>query len=379
MIKNYPERKAENRESVLENKNIAIAERYTADDEIDLFELFASLGKQWRWWVGVTVLGVVLSVVIALSMPKQYEVNAQLVLAEQVQAIVLTNKGYIKQDRKGLFQQYYETLVSFDSFSYYVKQGDWLSKVYPDGVGQGRDRELLTELKQALQIEVVKPKPIKGKEPAAPEVVTLTLLGKDEAVTADFINGYIDYSGKALIELIAQAGKQQKDLEVEKINIDMRLLRQDFQKKLTARLKALNEALILAEKVGIKKPNDMKRETNQATKGIVINAANSSSDLFLKGSEYLKQTIDTLQSRESQDPYIKELFPLFARLERMDTMSFDFAGVKPYKLDKKAVADGKAEKPKRALIVAVGSVLSLFVGVFVALIAGAVKRRKALA
>ena len=363
----------------MENKNIEIAGHYTADDEIDLFELFASLFQQWRWWVGITVLGFVLSIVVAFSVPKQYEVNAQLVLPEQVQTIVLTNKGYIKQGRKELFQQYYETIVSFDNFSYYVKQGDWLSKVYPDGVGQGRDRELLTELKQALQIEVVKPKPIKGKESAAPEVVTLTLLGKDEAVTADFINGYIDYSGKALIELIAQAGKQQKDLEVEKINIDMRLLRQDFQKKLTARLKALNEALILAEKVGIKKPNDMKRETNQATKGIVINAANSSSDLFLKGSEYLKQTIDTLQSRESQDPYIKELFPLFARLERMDTMSFDFAGVKPYKLDKKAVADGKAEKPKRALIVAVGSVLSLFVGVLVALIAGAIKRRKALA
>ena len=379
MIKNNPERKTENRESVLENKNIAIAERYTADDEIDLFELFASLGKQWRWWLGITVLGVVLSVVIALSMPKQYEVNAQLVLPEQVQAMILTNKGYIKQGRKGLFQQYYQTLVSFENFSRYVKQGDWLSKMYLDELGQGRERELLTELKQALQIEVVKPKPIKGKEPAAPEVVMLTLLGKDEAVTADFINGYIDYSGKALIALIAQGGKQQKDLEVEKINIDMRLLRQDFQKKLTARLKVLNEALILAEKVGIKKPNDMKRETNQATKGIVINAANSSSDLFLKGSEYLKQTIDTLQSRESQDPYIKELFPLFARLERMDTMSFDFAGVKPYKLDKKAVVDGKAEKPKRALIVAVGSVLSLFVGVFVALIAGAVKRRKGLA
>ncbi|MBV1899516.1 MAG: hypothetical protein KUG63_09120 [Cycloclasticus sp.] len=234
-------------------------------------------------------------------------------------------------------------------------------------------------MKQALQIEVVKPKPIKGKEPAAPEVVTLTLLGKDETVTADFINGYIDYSGKALIALIAEVGRQQKDLEVEKINIDMRLLRQDFQKKLMARLKVLNEALILAEKVGIKKPNDMKRETNQATKGIVINAANSSSDLFLKGSEYLKQTINTLQSRESQDPYIKELFPLFERLGRLDAMSFDFEGVKPYKLDKKAVADGEAEKPKRALIVAVGGVLSLFVGVFVALIAGAVKRRKALA
>jgi uncharacterized protein involved in exopolysaccharide biosynthesis len=53
------------------------------------------------------------------------------------------------------------------------------------------------------------------------------------------------------------------------------------------------------------------------------------------------------------------------------------SGVQLYRWDKKAVVDGQAEKPKRALIVAVGSVLSLFVGIFVALIAGAVKRRKA--
>jgi uncharacterized protein involved in exopolysaccharide biosynthesis len=43
------------------------------------------------------------------------------------------------------------------------------------------------------------------------------------------------------------------------------------------------------------------------------------------------------------------------------------------------LVDGQAEKPKRVLIVAVGSVLSFFIGVFVALIVGAVNRRESVA
>jgi uncharacterized protein involved in exopolysaccharide biosynthesis len=50
--------------------------------------------------------------------------------------------------------------------------------------------------------------------------------------------------------------------------------------------------------------------------------------------------------------------------------------VKLYTLDQQAVTDDQAEKPKRALIVAVGGVLSFFMAVFVALIAGAIQRRK---
>ncbi len=362
--------------NIMEPKSMGIAEQYLPDDEIDLFDFFSSLYQQWRWLVGITLFGVVLSVAIALLLPKQYEVTAQLVLPDQVHVTVLANKGYVKQSRKELFKQYYETLISFDNFSRYVEQGDWLSKIYPNGVEQGSGRQLLIRLRKALRVEVAKPKPIKGTEAGAPEIVMLILLGENEVVVANFINGYIDYSGKALIALIAQTGQQQQRLEVEKINIDMRVLREDNQKKLTARLKSFNEALVMAEKVGIKKPNDMKEQT--LSQGVDVNTRLGGSDLFLKGSEYLKQTITTLQSRKSQDPFIEGLFPLFAKLNQLDAMSFDFTGVQPYRLDMQAVVDGKAEKPKRMLIVAVGGALSLFVGVFAALIMGAVKRRREL-
>ncbi len=66
-------------------------------------------------------------------------------------------------------------------------------------------------------------------------------------------------------------------------------------------------------------------------------------------------------------------------MTKLESLTFDFSGVQLYRWDKKASIDGKAEKPKRALIVAVGGVLSGFIAIFVALIAGAVKRRRVLA
>ena len=355
-----------------------LVDRYPADDEIDLFELFLSLCQQWRWWVGITVLGVVVSIIIALSIPKQYEVSAQISLPDQLSASIISNNGYVEQTRNGLLLQYYQQIISPANFSRYVEQGGWLVRLFPDAADQGRDRVLLEGLRQSLQVEVSRPKPVKGEVDKNPEVVTLSLLCTEEALTVDFINGYIKFLEKDLIASLIQSGRQQKELEINKINTDMRLLRLDHQKKLTARLQVLNEALVLAKKIGVKKPNEMNRE-QIASQGIIVNALGGGSDLFLKGSEYLKQEIINIQSRESQDPFIEGLFPLVARLERLDSMSFDFTGANLYKLEMEAVVDGQAEKPKRTLIVAMGSVLSLFVGMFVALIVGAVKRRKAVA
>ena len=107
--------------------------------------------------------------------------------------------------------------------------------------------------------------------------------------------------------------------------------------------------------------------------------------LYVKGISAIKKQIEetkndvslaALKARTNDDPYIAELPTLLNKLEKLQKLTFDFKGVKLYRLDKKAIADGKAEKPRRALIVAVGTVLAFFVAIFAALIIGAVKRRR---
>ena len=174
---------------------------------------------------------------------------------------------------------------------------------------------------------------------------------------------------------------QQVVAEIEKIRADINILRLEAKVDRKAQLVRLRESLGLAKKVGIKKPDSIRlfSQSNQRSiSGLTSELNDKEKGLFLMGSEYLAGEIDNLVARKNDDPYISDLLPLIKRIKQLESLSFDFSGVKLYTLDQQAVTDGKAEKPKRALIVAVGSVLSFFVAVFVALIVGAVKRRNAL-
>lgn len=358
---------------------MAVMEQYQPDDEIDLFELFASLAQQWRWVIGITVIGVVLSVAAALSIPKKYEVSSLVVLPSQPDATLISNRGVVKQAPQSLFQQYHMRLLSAINLEEYLQQNKWLSKVYPLSVSEKNRNALMARLRKSLNIEVILPKKVKNTAELPPQAVALTMYGEDESLVAGFINGYISFTGEALLTAMKKDGEKLKALEIDEINKSLDLLRADAKRQVGARLLLLNDALVLAKKIGVKKPNSLRQSPNQNSSAVVLNSVNSGSDLFLQGSEYLMGEINNIQKRTLPDTYIPSLLPLLKRLEELSSISFDFAGARPYKVDKPATVDGQAEKPKRARIVAVGGVLSLFVGIFAALIAGAVKRRKALA
>ena len=202
--------------------------------------------------------------------------------------------------------------------------------------------------------------------------------------------------------------------KIKTLTQKIELLTTKFNYDLDAKLVRLQEALNIATKMKIKSPTTIEslgRKQMASSSTDVTITSNTRNDLFLLGPTYLATEIKNVKSRKgnlllvpeisginkqieelknnvrlavlkerkNDDPFIEGLLPLVSKLDRLESLTFDFTGAKLYRLDKAAMADGKAEKPKRALIVAVGSVLSLFVGVFVALIAGAVKRRKGLA
>ena len=161
-----------------------MAGHHTADDEIGLFELFASLGQQWRWWVSVTVLWVALSIIIALSMPKQYEVSTQVTLPELSAVMRVANNGYAEQDAEKLFQRYYHTLVSPIHLNRFVEQGGWLEQIYDLKVTDDNRNYLKSELREDVKVNIVSPKQPKKGEELPSRVIGVALMGLDEALIA---------------------------------------------------------------------------------------------------------------------------------------------------------------------------------------------------
>jgi len=427
----------------MENKQLDVIEYKQQDDEIDLFELFASLMQQWRWLVGITVIGMLLSITIALLKPKQYEVSTQVAVPNAADVAAVITRGYGKQTTKSLFAEYYQNLNSAEELHQFIKVGGWLEKLYPEKADGASEAEMFSSLSDDLSITILAP--IKEKDKAnepSPDLLAITLWSKDEQVAANFLNNYVTKSNSRVLEKLRLNGQLSRDFEVERIQSEIALLRNNAKKvrllaiqkqersneeKIKELLQAidlltdkfdldtesvlvvLKEALTLAQVMKVKVPKTIESFTKSNLARAEINiTTRSQEDLFLMGADYLegrvkiiesrqnkapyikeisvfKKQIEevrndvglaALKSRKSDDPYITELPALLKKLDKLQKLSFDFTGVKLYRLDKKAAIDGKAEKPKRALIVAVGSIFAFFIAVFVALIRGAVKRRR---
>jgi len=357
------------------SKQLEAFELDRPEDEIDLFELFSLLMQEWRWLLGITLIGVSVSIAIALLTPKKYVVTAQIAIPSLLDVTLITNNGYVGYWPEKLFKEYLTAFKVQRKFNGFVEQGDWLSKFYPS-VKKGGTEEArqLSKLRELLVVETVVPKATKkgGSSPA--EVVEISLEGADEALVAEFVNKFIEYMSSDLLREISRNGQGLVRAETQKINKEMALLRSNIKDQSAARLAELGEALVLAEKLEVKKSGSVRVYAQTADQGLSGLAAKQG--LFLMGSGYLQGEIDAIKGRSSIDLFISEMPSLKNQLEKLKLISFDFSEVSPFTLNQHAVMDGVAEKPKRGLIVAVGWVLTFFVAVFVALIMGAVKRRK---
>jgi len=306
-------------------------------------------------------------------------------------AMELLDKGYSRQtdnrdnrdnrdiDREAekVFHEFYSTLGSRVVFNQFLQEGRWVEKIYSSGI-KGQSLSLMqSKIKDELSIEVIAPKQPKKGAALAPRIIELKMMGLNETLIATFVNDYIDYVGVLVLTELKKSGKKLSSLEAIKIRKEIGLLRDQEKLARKAKIIRLREALVVAEKVGVEKP-DTVRLYSEANEGDLagITASALSEGLFLMGTEYLTVEIELLQARVSGDSFIDGFLDLEKRSKELGLMTFDFSELKPYRVIKVAEPDGKAEKPKRALIVTVGSILAFFIAVFVALIIGAVKRRR---
>jgi len=429
----------------MNHKQLETLEHSNQDDEIDLFELFTSLREQWKWLVGITLAGMLLSVIIALSTPKQYEVTGQIALPNAADVEVINVRGFGAQTMGSLFKKLHQNLTSNVELGNFISTGQWGEKLYPATADGKSDSEVAAKIGENFSVEQLLPLKEKGGSNAqAPTLLALKMWGENEQLAADFLNEYIDVSSARLMASIKEESQKRKSLEVERIQAEIEALRNNAKKvrllsiqkqesaneervkKLSqsihllkakfdldteSKLLGLREALAIAEVMKVKTPKTIEsfaKSNSKLTSTDINITTKSREDLFLMGADYLNSRIKVIESRQNKesyikeisvlkkqieeakndvklaalkarkndDPYITELPALLGNLDKLQKLTFDFSGAKLYRLDKKASIDGIAEKPKRALIVAVGSVLAFFIAVFVALIMGAVKRRK---
>ncbi|MGR9116558.1 MAG: Wzz/FepE/Etk N-terminal domain-containing protein, partial [Gammaproteobacteria bacterium] len=174
---------------------------YQQEEDIDLVDVFSGLFAQWRWLLGLTLCGTILAVIIALALPKEYEIDARVALPSTSNIQAINVRGYEKFTVQTLFNEYYDQLRSANQFRNFLRDRDLLKKFHPDSDEGISDDELFSRVYENFGIEVLEPVKKKGEENGLPPtLVKIKLLTKDESLGVTAVNEYIGYINQYILK-----------------------------------------------------------------------------------------------------------------------------------------------------------------------------------
>jgi chain length determinant protein (polysaccharide antigen chain regulator) len=134
------------------------------------------------------------------------------------------------------------------------------------------------------------------------------------------------------------------------------------------------EASKIAHVLGIKKRVDATNIIQNTQMNVDI--ATASTPLYYLGIEALTAEIQILSSRKSDDPFISGLRDLQENLALLHSIKIDAAGMHAITVDQAAYPPKYRIKPNRRLIVSLGTVVGLFLGIFLVFIVSFVQKQK---
>lgn len=411
------------------------------DDEIDLFELAQSL---WQEKVTILVIGFVttlLAAVYAFQATPVYQVSTVLKPVSLKSLDELNSTGVYSLTPDEALERVGAALESYDvQLAFFNKHPEFFEKL----LDSERDPNQAFESFSSKALSVKKPDA--KKDQGFTRFVGLQVDYAKGMNGPDIANGLVGFAIESELERIKsdlqvlvanrlekiereltvlRAGYQaEKEIQIVKLQEsdglkrlkledELEAIRQSLQTKRENRLKQLDEAIIIAESLGIKKPATPASLSTAAGRisGSVIHTEvnNQQLPLYFMGTDALlaekavlnaregddftsnriveiqqelkllnsNRQIEILQNRENEDLFLAELADKKRQTTRLANLNLDLQDTKLVEVDKKAIAPMSAVKPKKQLIIAVGFVLGGMLGVFAALLRSAIRKRKA--
>jgi LPS O-antigen subunit length determinant protein (WzzB/FepE family) len=196
---------------------------------------------------------------------------------------------------------------------------------------------------------------------------------------------------------------EQDALQRAQLQDELQALRGELKTRRENRIKGLDEAIQIAESLGIENPTTPSAMADAQRQGQVVRTEVNSREipLYFMGSEALKaerevlktrrsddfsepriagiekelallgnnRQVEILEKRQNEDLYLKDLAEWRQEAAQLKGIKFDTSTLQLVRLDQQALDPLAPVKPKKALIIALGGVAGLMLGVFVALLA----------
>lgn len=328
-------------------------ERFAVADEIDLFEL---VGAVWRQKVILLVTACVVfaaALVYAMTATPLYEAKASVGPPSQ-NDIAQLNYGREGGNLKpfSVKDVYAVYLVHLQSQSL---RREFFRSVYlptlTDAERQGAQNGLYNRFNAMLEIGLA----TKG----GGDLAYVKVVQADPRLAAQWVVRYIEMAGdRATQEMISTA---RSDFLLAADNIDQGIAaeRESARRQREDEIIRLNEALRVAQSIGLEKPPVVMGGVSTAMDGELT---------YMRGSKALQAEIENLRNRASDDPFIARLRERQESVAFYRGAQFDKGLVQSYQQDGAIDSPDVPIKPNKTLIVIIGAVAGISLGVLIALL-----------
>lgn len=325
------------------------------EDEIDLTQIFLDLVERWKMILSITFAGTIVAVVIALAIPKVYKPSAAVSQPTAATIERISHDELLKINAESLFKDYYQALRSEQNFrSYVINRG--LLESFAKEADLSDDQvkqQALARLTENLSVAILEPTADKNETIKYPELVSVALNSKDEALAVQTVNQYLDFTNGQVIaqlvseyqiiiderlreierqiELARQREKNNLQLRIEQIEAEQQIKLKELQleKETTLQLAKQNrqtqiaeveEAFKIAQKLGIENPTPIDELTGDQRRDVSTSITLNQSQelpLYLMGTRYLESLITTLSERKNDAQFLKILNELDKQIQKI--------------------------------------------------------------
>ena len=338
------------------------------DDTIDLYELWITLwNKKWLV-IAVTVIAALVSVVYALLAPQIYKAEALLLppSATDVKSINLQGVQETQgtQGTQGVssaeaFASFKTNLSSRSLQKKFIEKYDLLDILAPDRTPETRDIEILESFSKMMKIED------KGG-------FSISMESNDPVFAAKLVNDYVSYFDLETVGQLVSDARNSIQEQIVDIEYKIASKRQMAKQRREDQILRFGEALIIARKLAIKDRVD----TNTVVQNNQLNISTSNTPLYYRGFKALDAEIVFLKNRKSDDPFIGGLRDLQEQLTLLRSFIINESGMHSVTVDQAAYPPKNRIKPNRRLIVSLGTVVGLFLGIFLVFFVSFIQKQK---
>lgn len=338
----------------------------SGQDEISLLDIWQALKRQWRLICAITFSVTLVALIVALMMPKFYRAEVVLLPPLESDVEVLNIPELYEITADDLYQEMIRNLQSNELRYQFFKEHKLFASLKGEENTESDSYKVFQNKFSSLMM--VKVSYIKNKKT---DIVTVSLDGVNYEQITPWINKYVAFVDVITAQSIFSAIESK--LRVLKSNIHMKMdsLRLVAEKRRLDLIAQLNEALVVADKLGIDErdsimPSYVNNQSEKDDLGIVLNTVEN--PVYTRGSKALTAEIEVLKNRKSDDPFIPGLRELEEKLSFLENVDLENKNVHAVRIDQSAIPDDIPIKPKRKLIVTLGFVFGVFLAFFSALV-----------